>query len=555
MKGLMIIRLVGSKLTIQRRNAMKMLKKLSLCGIVILLLIPSQDVHAQSQEFGYVDFEVSCNEAVQADFNRALAMLHNMMYVSARGDFEEITSTDPECAMAYWGVATTLFQPLWGTRPDKETLQQGWQTINKARELVDSERERLLVESTAAFFREPEKADFWTRIHRWADAIEAAYEVYPDDVDVVAFYGLTRLAIAQVVDDRDPLHDEAEVILREIFEQVPTHPGAIHYSIHATDVDGRAENALDMVEAYGKIAPAVPHALHMPTHIYVRLGDWSEVINWNQKSAEAALNHPVNGATSHHYLHAVDYLVYAYLQRGEDDKIEPLLEDMQAKGQYQASTVSVFHYAAIPARLAVERRDWEEAAALEPRTPEYLPWDGFPWAEGLTWLARGLGAAHTGDMETASQAERKLSNLRDGAKEAGADDMATYIEVDRRILAGRLEHAQGNAEKAIEMIRSAAELEESVEKHPVTPGALLPPNEALGNLLMELDQPAKALDAYEASDAIWPERYNTLLGAARAAKAAGMEQAARRHYERLLANTGDSDRSDIDEAQRFVAEQ
>lgn len=526
-----------------------------LCVIIIVFLMPLQEVKAQQYEYGKVNFEVSCEETVQADFDRALAMLHNMMYVTAREDFKKITEADPNCAMAHWGIATTLFQPLWGTRPSAEDLQQGWQAINKAQELVDTERERLLVESTAGFFREPETTDFWTRIRRWADAMEVAYEAYPDDPDIAAFYGLSRLTIAQVAEDRNPLHDEAEEILREIYKQIPTHPGAIHYSIHATDVDGRAKNALDMVEAYGKIAPAVPHALHMPTHIYVRLGDWTEVINWNKKSAGAALNHPVNGSISHHYVHAIDYLVYAYLQRGEDGKIKSLVEKAWAKEPYQASFIAAFHIAAISARTAVERHEWEKAATVEPRTPEYLPWDASPWAEGLTWFARGLGAVHTGDMEAASEAEQKLRDLRDSARADGAEDMATYIEIDRRVLAGRIAHAEGDDAKAVELTRSAAELESDIEKHPVTPGALLPPNEALGNLLMELDRPAEAFEAYVASDAIWPERYNTLLGAARAAKVVGKKQAAQKYYKRLLADAGDSDRTSITEAKDFIAEQ
>ncbi|WP_310688522.1 hypothetical protein [Aliifodinibius sp. S!AR15-10] len=526
-----------------------------MCITIVLLAIPFCQLNAQSQDYGHVDFEVSCEEEVQADFNRALAMLHNMMYAAARDDFREITQADPECAMAYWGVATTLFQPLWGTRPSEEDLRQGWQTINKALEFADSERGRLLVESTAAFFHEPQTADFWTRIHRWADAVESAYEAYPEDVDIAALYGLTRLAIAQRADNRDPFHDEAEAVLREIYERIPSHPGAIHYTIHATDVDGRAENALDIVEAYGKIAPAVPHALHMPTHIYVRLGDWLEVIDWNLKSADAALNYPVNGSISHHYLHAIDYLVYAYLQRGEDEKAESAAERGLSKEPHQASFVASYHIAAIPARLAVERQKWNKAAKLEPRSPEYLPWNASPWAEGLTWFARGLGAVHTGNIEAASESEQKLGDLRNGAKASGADDMATYIEIDRRILAGWIAHAQNQNEKAVDLLHSAAELEDKIEKHPVTPGALLPPNEALGNLLMKLERPAEALEAYKASDEIWPGRYNTLLGAARAAKAAGKKQAAGKYYERLLANAQDSNRAGIREAQGFIAEQ
>lgn len=526
---------------------------LSICSLALFLIMPNQAVNAQQYEYGEVDFGVSCSETVQADFDRAMAMLHNMMYATAREDFEEIAKADPTCAMAHWGIGTTLFQPLWGTRPGEEDLQQGWKAINEAQKLVDSDREKYLIESTAEFFREPESAEFWTRIQRWADAMEIAYEAYPDDADIAALYGLTRLAIAQTAENREPLHDEAEEVLRKVYKQIPSHPGAIHYSIHATDIDGRAENALDIVDAYGKIAPDVPHALHMPTHIYVRLGDWTEVINWNTRSAKAALNHPVDGATSHHYVHAIDYLIYAHLQRGEDDKIKPLVEEVRAKEPYQTSTISTFHIAAIQARLAVENRDWEKAVTLESRTPEYLPWDEFPWAEGMTWLARGLGAVHTNDMKMANEAKQKLKELRNGVEANGAEDMATYIEIDRRILAGRIAHAEGNGEKAVELTKSAAELESGIEKHPVTPGALLPPNEALGDLLMELDRPAEALHAYEASNEMWPERYNTVLGAARVAKAAENMSAAQSYYEKLLANVGDSDRASISEAKEFIA--
>lgn len=518
---------------------MRISELLLLSGILMFLLFPCHEMKAQSQEYGYVDFGVSCNEEVQADFDRALAMLHNMMYVTARGDFEEITKVDPECAMAYWGIATTLFQPLWGTRPGEQELQQGLQNINKALELADSEREKLLIESTAAFFHEPETADFWTRIQSWTDAVEVAYKAYPDDVDIAALYGLTRLTLAQRAVDRDPLHDEAEAIFREVYEQFPSHPGAIHYTIHATDVDGRAENALDIVESYGKIAPDVPHALHMPTHIYVRLGDWDKVIEWNLRSADAALKHPVNGSESHHYLHAMDYLVYAYLQRGQDQKAEEVFTKVMAKDRYQASFVSAFHFAAIPARLAVERRNWKQAAELEPRTPDYLPWDNSPWAEGLTWYAKGLGAVHLGEIESAKKAERQLKKLRDSARESGADNIASYIEVDRRVLEGWIAYTNGSEDKAVQLIRSAADLEKNIEKHPVTPGALQPSNEALGDLLLDLNRPSEALEAYTASDKLWPGRLNTLIGAALAARLTGAEKSVRSHIGKLLGNVGE----------------
>lgn len=507
----------------------------------------------EGQSIGQLDFSVSCDEAVREDFDYALGMLHHMMYETSRGLFEEITEADPNCAMGYWGIATTLFQPLWSTRPSQEDLQQGAEMISKAMKLVDSDREEQLIESTAAFFREPETADFNTRMQRWIDGVETAYEAHPNDNDIAAFYGLTRLANIQYSDNPDQLYDEAEAVLRDVFEQNPEHPGAIHYTLHATDADGRAENALDMVDAYGEIAPEVPHALHMPSHIYVRLGDWPKVIEWNTRSAEAALDHPVNGDVSHHYIHAIDYMVYGHLQRGEEDKAMAAYEEAMETDSYQPSFISAYHSAAIPARLAVEQRDWEQAVALEPRTPDYLPWDESRWAEGLTWYARGLGAIHTDDIEAAQEAEQQLETLRDEASEQGNEGMATYIDIDRNILSGRIAHAQGNDEEAIELTQTAADLEGSIEKHPVTPGAFLPANEALGHLYADLGRYEEALEAYEASDAIWPGRYYTLLGAARVAQMAGNDSAAEQYYERLLSGIGDTNREAVREAEGYMA--
>ena len=503
-------------------------------------------------ELGYVSFEVTGDEAIREDFDRALGYLHHMMYIYARETFEDIAERDPDCAMAYWGIATSLFQPLWPGRPSEEDLQRGWDTINEARERVESDREEKLIEATAAFFREPETADFWTRIARWAEGMEDAYAAHPDCVDTAALYGLSRVTLAQVVQNRDPLLDDAENVLRDIFEQHPTHPGAIHYSIHATDVDGRAENALDMVEAYGQIAPDVPHALHMPSHIYVRLGNWPEVVAWNERSAKTALEYPAGDRISIHWIHALDYKLYAYLQQGEDEKARAVVDEaFSTEQRHQEDFVTAFHKAIMPARLAVEQRDGEAAAELQPNHPDYVEWERYEWPQAITWFAKGMGYVKTDRLEQAREAEAQIIALRDAAQAAGEVQFATYIEVDRLILSGWLAWAEGDTEEAVALVREAAELEPTVEKHPVTPGALLPPNEALGDLLMELDRPDEALEAYEASDAIWPERHNTLLGAARAAEAAGEEEIAREYYERLLANTGESERAVVGEARAF----
>ncbi len=493
---------------------------------------------------GTIDFQANCHDDVRADVDHALGMMHHMMYTQARAEFETITQADPDCAMAHWGIATTLFQPLWGTTPSAGDITQGRQAIQKARDSVKDEREQLLINATAAFF-EPDTDQLRERLAGWIEGMDRAYQAFPDDLDVATLYALSRLTLALSAKDRKALHNEAEKVLRAAWETEPTHPGAVHYSIHATDADGRAANATEIVDSYTEIAPSVPHALHMPSHIYVRLGDWARMIDWNQQSSEVAVNHKVDGATSFHYIHALDYLVYGHLQRGEDSAARGVWEAAQANGPHQGNFPGAFHLASIPARLAVETRDWKAAAAITPRAVDYISWDQFPWPEGLSWFARGLGAVHTGDLDTAREAEQRLATLAETAKSAADQRFSTYIEVDRRILAGWIANAEGEPERAIELMRSAGELEATVEKHPVTPGALLPPYEALGDLLLTLDRPAEALAAYQQSNRTWPQRYNTLEGAARAADASGDNESAALWSRRLLEAVPGTERDSI----------
>ena len=497
---------------------------------------------AADAELGIVDFQVGCVDGVRADFDRALGLMHHMMYEQARAQFEAVADADPQCAMAYWGIATTLFQPLWPTRPGPEALQRGAELSERARALDASEREVALIEATSAFFAEPDTADYWQRIERWADGMAAAYASFPDDLDTAALYGLSRIALSPIAEDRNVLFDEAESLLAEVFERQPLHPGGIHYAIHATDVDGRAGNALEQVEVYGEIAPQVPHALHMPTHIYVRLGEWPEVIDWNRRSADAALDFPVGDRVSGHHAHALDYMLYAALQQGDDDYARSVLDEALGVGTYQEDFAPAFHLAIMPARIAVERRAWSEAVELALEQPEYLDWSRYLWPRAIGLFARGLGAVHTGDIAEAQHAEAQLIELRDRANAAGERAFAAYIEIDRLILSGKLAQTEGDAERAVALIEEAAALEGTVEKHPITPGALLPPYEALGDLLLELGRNAEALAAFEASDARWPGRFNTLLGAGHAALAIDEEAAAQEHFSRLLEIAGESER-------------
>lgn len=467
---------------------------------------------AHGAEIGAVAFGADCSAEVRDRVDGALGLLHHMMYEQARAVFVQVAEEEPSCAMAHWGVATSLFQPLWSGRPSPEALQQGFAASERAREVVSSAREVALVEATAAFFRDPESTDYWARMGQWAEGMSAAYGAFPEDLDTAALYALSRLAIAPIAEDRGALFDEAERVLQSVFEASPTHPGGVHYAIHATDVDGRAERALDRVAVYGEIAPSVPHALHMPSHIHVRLGAWSEAIVWNRRSADAALATQAGDRVAPHHIHALDYLLYAALQGGDDVLARTVLDETAAVGSYMEDFGVAFHLAIMPARFVVERRAWGEAAALDLDAHGYLAWDRYVWPQATFWFARGLGAAHTGDPGAAREAEARMVALRDRATEAGERGFATFIEIDRLVLAGVIAQVDGDAEGAIVFLEEAAALEGTVEKHPVTPGALMPPYEALGDLFLELGRYPEALEVYEASDRRWPGRYNTLLG-------------------------------------------
>jgi tetratricopeptide (TPR) repeat protein len=523
--------------------------------LLVIAVLGTGAVHAQpdhrhaaeqGSDLGAVDFGADCELEVRDRVDRALGLMHHMMYEQARAAFAEVAEQDPSCAMAHWGVATTLFQPLWSSRPSPEALQQGRIAAEQARSVVASTREAHLIDATSAFFRDPESADYWTRIERWAGGMSAAYDASPDDLDTAALYALSRIAIAPIAEDRAALFDEAETVLQRVHHASPTHPGAIHYAIHATDVDGRANRALDQVAAYGDIAPHVPHALHMPTHIHVRLGAWPDAIAWNRRSADAALLAPVGDRVSFHHIHALDYMLYAALQQGDDGFAREVLDEALATNPYQEGFGAAFHLAIMPARFAVERRAWDEAATLDLEAHPYLEWDRYAWPQATHWFARGLGAVHTGELEAAHEAQARMATLRERAAAAGERELVAFIEIDRLVLAGTIAHAQGDAQAAIALLEEAAALEGTVEKHPVTPGALLPPYEALGDLLLTLGRNTEAQAAYEASDRRWPGRYHTLLGAMRSVVASD-DAAARRIAARLLDQTSTSTRTMLTE--------
>jgi tetratricopeptide (TPR) repeat protein len=534
------------------------------CTMVVLLLMSAGVANGQAHEhgghaLGIVDFSVSCSEQARTQFNRAAALLHHMTYPQAREAFQQVAATDPRCAMAHWGIAMTLFQPLWPTRPQLEARKQGWEAVQKAKDLQPpTQREQLLVAAVEAFFLEPEASDYWLRIRRWEESMGKAHAAFPEDTEVAAFYALARLATAPSNAVSRSNADEAAGILLRIYERHPDHPGAMHYLVHANDVPGRERESLQITGKYESVAPRNPHALHMPTHIYTRLGDWDGVIRGNLRAAEAALEHRAGARGEFvwdEFPHAIEYLVYGYLQKGADAAAAEQLKRLRGTEKLEPTFKTAFHLASTQARYALERHAWDEAAQVIPREPQFLEWDRFPWPEAISQFAHGLGAAHTGNLGEVDAASARLDVLEAAARKAGEDLFARNIRVLRLELDAWQAHVKRQTQASVSLMREAAELEVSTPKHAVTPGPTLPAHELLGDLLMQQKQPQEALAAYKRSLELYPKRFNGLLGAARAARALGDKTLARTLYQELLESAGGATRqSELKEAQSYVAQ-
>lgn len=506
--------------------------------------------HAQHTHSGQglssVHFPVSCSATAQRDFDQALVLLHHMTYPQARSAFAALAAREPDCAMAHWGVAMTLFQPLWPTRPTAADLTRGGNEVTAARASPSTtEREQRFIDAAAAFFDNNGDPSYWDRINRWEAAMRSVHEVLPQDDEATAFYALSHLAIAPANQNARANADRAATLLLPIYERNPEHPGAMHYLVHANDTPGRERELLDVVRKYESIAPHNPHALHMPTHIYTRLGDWPSVIRGNQLAAEAALAHPAGDQGQYvwdEFAHAIEYLVYAHLQQVDDEAALTQLRRLQKQARMEPSFKTAFHLSSTAARYALERGDWKAAAGLPARMPDTLAWDKYPWPEGVTWFARGIGAAKLGDAQGAQTAIARLAELEAAAESSGESLFARSIRVLRLAVEGWRAQAQGDAGRARDLLTQAAALEAATPKHAVTPGPTLPAEEQLGDLLMLQDRAAEALAAYDRALKAYPERFNSLLGAARAELASGDRDRARSTLAHLLAMAKDGPR-------------
>jgi tetratricopeptide (TPR) repeat protein len=511
-------------------------------------------------DIGTVYFPSSCKSPADEMVERGVTLLHHMMYDSARLVFAAAEQADPDCGLALWGQAMSFIHPLWPDRPSPEILEWGSALVDRANaKAVDEHRDRDYLSALRAYF-EPRPGDTeLTRLHRFEREWQRIADDHPDDIEAQAFHALALIAIADRRDKTYVKQHRAAEILEGILARVPDHPGAHHYLIHAYDNPALAPKARPVADRYGAMTPEVPHATHMMTHIYTRLGEWKESVEWNRKSADSAWALCVEtGEVTSHYQHALDYLAYAYLQLGADSAALSVVQDaaeLTAPFGESNRSAAAYAFAALPARYTLERRDWQAAAALQPRTPPSFPWsdEHLPYV-AITYFAKALGNARLGDLNRARENLQELEAVRDAV--ATFDEYwEEQIEIQVLTVKAWIQLAAGETDEGMAMMLRAAELEQSTEKHAVTPGEVLPATELLGDMLLEAGRPAEAFEAYRQALKRSPKRLNSLYGAARAAEQSGKVEEARSHYSSVSAALREhGERAEISkEAVRFFS--
>ena len=526
---------------------------------------PAEHSHENHlQRLGSVTFQTSCSPQAHAIFLRGMTLLHSFEYPQAEAAFNEAAAADPACSIARWGAAMSLYHPLWAP-PSKAELERAREALAKAEAApAKSERERDYVAAIAAFYPDSDKVDHKTRALAYNAAMAALHKKYPEDREAAIFYALSQIAAG--TQDNDPnfsREKDAAAILNAVLKEEPDHPGVAHYLIHNFDYPPLAQLAVPAARRYASIAPDSPHAQHMPSHIFTRLGMWEESIASNLKSeaASRALTKAegFDGA-SPEQLHAMDYLAYAHLQTGQEERAQAVLAELNAIQRVNQPIFTVAYAAtAIPARIALENRRWKEAASLklQDNVAKLVPLENFQWAEAHVHFARAVGAARSGDAALARAETTKLKAIEDAlVVPPGTYDWRKQVSIERQIAEGWTAYAEGRKQEGLSIMRAAADLEDATEKHPVTPGAVLPAREQLGELLLELNQPAAALAEFEASLKRAPRRLVGLYDAAHAAKLAGDSAKASRYFADLVEVTKASDgsRAEVKEARTATAQ-
>ena len=527
------------------------LKKMKFAlGFVILLFLSNfslaQQKPPEKLELGKVSFSTSCNRKVQPQFDRAVAMLHSFWFQQGEKAFREVLERDPSCAIANWGIASILIGNTFVGAATPEDAQKAKEAIQRGRLTgAKTERERFYIEAVAEYYDRFNDRPHGARMKSLADAFEVVAKRFPKDDEAQIFYAIYLTATQSPTDKTFSDTLKAARILEGQFKKHPNHPGVAHYLIHSYDYPPIADKGLDAAKRYAEIAPSAPHALHMPSHIFTRVGAWEASVATNRRSAAAsrAEKEPNGG------LHATDYMVYAYMQLARDNDASQAWQDARRLTDINPNNPTIaYALVAMPARIALERGMWKEAAQLEPRSSKVS------YTDAMTYFARSLGSARSGDPDAADKGAQELARIANGLKAAKNDYWATEVEVQRLSAATWTDYAKGNRDEALTLMRSAADLEDKSEKHAVTPGRLVPARELLGEMLLELKRPAEALTEFEESQKHDPNRFRGLYGAAQAAAQSGDVAKAKRYFTQLvdLAGKGDA-RSELEQAKAYLA--
>jgi hypothetical protein len=503
------------------------------------------------EKLGTVRFPTSCSPSVQAQFERGVALLHSFWFSEGLKAFGAIAEADPGCAMAHWGTAMLMFGNPFTWPPTPAALAGGSAAVEKAKAAqAKTQRERDYIAAVEAFYKDSDKVEHRTRALAYTKAMEQLAQRYPDDTEASVFYALALDVTALPTDKTYANQLKAAAILEKVFAVQPDHPGVAHYLIHSYDYPPIAQQGLTAARSYAKIAPSASHALHMPGHIFTRRGLWDESIETNLRSVAAAQSHFDS-------LHALDYLEYAYLQEARDGDAMRVRDQIDAIAKVNPENfVTAYALAAIPSRYALERGRWADAANMSPRLTEpAFPWDKFPQAVAVMVYTRALGAAHSGDAPTVRKRIEQLQLLRENMIAAKIPYWPQQADIQIKVASAWAAFAEGNKQEALKLMREGADMEDASEKHPVTPGQVVPARELLGDMLLELDQPALALKEFETSRRTEPGRYRGLLGAARAAELSGDKAKAKGYYGDLtrLAAKSDGKRPELARAREFVA--
>jgi hypothetical protein len=513
---------------------------------------PQHD-HASHQpdRMGTVHFDTSCSPELRDEFDLAVATLHSFGYGKSAQLFAHVLSTDPSCSMAEWGIAMSHYRQLWDP-PTKDDLRIGLRAAQEGLSMgPKTQRERDYLGAIQGFYQNAGSESHSIRAKRYETAMESLHSRYPQDSEAAIFYALSLIANARLNDKTYANQKKATQILEPILLQQPQHPGVAHYIIHADDNPVLAQLALDAAKHYSQIAPDSPHALHMPSHIFTRLGLWDDSIASNLASADRARKQNLAGDE----LHALDYLVYAYLQTGRITEARKLTQQLPVVEPGDAARYAGgYATAAIPARYWIERQQWAAAAAL-PLPPQTSPGEAYALTQTTLYFARALGASRLGDIKAAQAAMQPLLSLRDALAQSGDGD-ADQVNVQAKIVSAWIKWADGDHDAAVQEMRVAAAMEDTTEKSPVSPGSIAPAPEMLGDMLLLAKQPKLALTAYESALKATPGRLRAEYGAAVSAQEAGLPAAAERHYRRLLTNCShaDSDLPELTHASYFFGQ-